>query len=666
MADDNTPAIQGAKLRGYARVKKMAEERKLQRAKQLNISLSEGESLGPAGIFNKAGVNELATPPPGKAKYQHRQRAKTWLPTHVWHAKRAHLETKWGFSVVKTPTQKAYRPTHRASTIQGAVAWDSSFFSTIILEGSSIEELSSILLKLTRSDLAGSQRYTSATRCWEGLLYDSDSPLGPGLIYWASNEDSDSISTFRVLIRAHPVYFHTLFAFIQSVKHTNVSLYDCRFTIGSIDITGPSSLPSLASVLKLPDDAPANLKTKWKALGSISNTSSLPRGVVIATGINDPRFSYPPQPVRKADETDVIDLTTNWPYSEFVKASPLFVPEGVNKSYVNQSSQKEIERRKRNAGPGSTISSSSSDPTIPVILFRRQNDSWTVLLPWGWVMPVWHSLMHLNDVHLGGTDQSHQIAFESGRLHFPDDYPGTNAGAISEYEKSLDRKKNWTSKPPGKRISFSRLRLQKSSPRGEIGSPFRSDWKYLHEKELGVPHSNAEGEPIVKEPTFLETVENSDEPVDVEMTDANEDLNEAAITESTSEVKSLPYHVHYDLASINSSSTTPVMPVQVKYLQRGFPQSIARIYKVPESDLPRWLKIVKTKQAEFEELGDAPECPDKENLIGFITTGAFNLKEGKGFGIGTILSHSPANQYCLVRNVGSANVRLAKWERIAI
>jgi ribonuclease P/MRP protein subunit POP1 len=85
---------------------------------------------------------------------------------------------------------------------------------------------------------------------------------------------------------------------------------------------------------------------------------------------------------------------------------------------------------------------------------------------------------------------------------------------------------------------------------------------------------------------------------------------------------------------------------------------------------------------------DYPLVPDEAELIGFITTGNYNLADGKGFGIGSILlkkalestvSLKCASQgvsstqvkdqmrqktLCIVRNVGESIGRLAKWECI--
>lgn len=705
MADDNTPILHGKKLRAYARVKQMAIERNLQRSKEAYKDLGDGETFGPTGIHNKAGKNELAIPPPGKAKYQHRQKNKTWLPTHVWHAKRAHLETKWGFSVVKTPTAKSYRPTHRASTISGAVAWDASFYSTIILESASINCLRTVISKVTRSDIPGSDRFTNATRCWEGMMSDDETLLGPGLVYWCHKDVDLNDTLFSVLLRIHPACFTPLFAFIERIKQNSANcldftVYDCRFTIGSIDITGSSSIPALASVFKLADNYSPSMKNIWKAFGSISNTSCLPRSVVLTLNTKDPRFSYPPQPVRKAKENEIVGLATNWPDSEVVCASPLFTPDGVNKSYVNQSSQKEVERRRRAIGPGIIPTGQDCDPLIPIIMLKRLDNSWTVLLPWGWVMPVWHSLMHINDVHLGGTDQSHQISFEGGRLYFPDDFPGTPAGTIAEQENSDERKKLWTRKPPGKRTTYSRLKIRKYEPRGEVGSPFRCDWHYLYEKvskqfggltkpiqdeddiNIELEKDASEEEPSdaaeelnIAQPTSLGS------PMDLDVPETKENSKKPKVKHTVSKKKiydppKIPCYVEFDLpltqlAASSSTKTTAaadiipikIIPVKVNYLHRGSPSSVAHIYKIPESDRTQWFKALRTQETALEEF---PECPSSDYLIGFITTGSYNLKEGYGFGIGSILSRSANDQYCLVRNVGSAIARIAKWEKISI
>lgn len=76
---------------------------------------------------------------------------KSWLETHIWHAKRARMQNMWGYRLVccttlerapvdefppqaVTPTEKAFRPSHRAS-MHGSILHDASYYATIELKG---------------------------------------------------------------------------------------------------------------------------------------------------------------------------------------------------------------------------------------------------------------------------------------------------------------------------------------------------------------------------------------------------------------------------------------------------------------------------------------------------------------------------------------------------
>jgi ribonuclease P/MRP protein subunit POP1 len=70
---------------------------------------------------------------------------------------------------------------------------------------------------------------------------------------------------------------------------------------------------------------------------------------------------------------------------------------------------------------------------------------------------------------------------------------------------------------------------------------------------------------------------------------------------------------------------------------------------------------------------DYPIVPGEEDLIGFITTGNFNLGEGRGTGIGCIALakvQNPAGKsvvkdgFCIIREAGLGTGRIAKWELI--
>jgi ribonuclease P/MRP protein subunit POP1 len=83
-----------------------------------------------------------------------------------------------------------------------------------------------------------------------------------------------------------------------------------------------------------------------------------------------------------------------------------------------------------------------------------------------------------------------------------------------------------------------------------------------------------------------------------------------------------------------------------------------------------------TSASNERNMGGHPLCPDAEDLIGFVTTGAYCLTDGKGKAVGS-LSVSKAlaavafarekgekgqGQLCVVRNAGENVGWLARWE----
>jgi len=160
-----------------------------------------------------------------------------------------------------------------------------------------------------------------------------------------------------------------------------------------------------------------------------------------------------------------------------------------------------------------------------------------------------------------------------------------------------------------------------------------------------------------------------------------------------------------------------LVTVNLTLLQRGVPAVCARIYRLPRSNpelLQQWLSLLEQTKSKKQpgkptrlqrpatnadkhehqrylaetlmldkseettpQAGDAgyPGVPDEEDLLGFVTTGNFNLAEGKGTGVGSILlervlqdgrSDSTAGDkhLCIVRESGQALGRLAHWELV--
>lgn len=688
----------------------------------------------------KVKKTNLASPPPAKAKFRKRQKNKTWLPTHMFHSKRARMtaptEPLWKFAIPLTPTAKTYRPTHRAANDRGAVAWDMSYMSAIGLEGQqrSIEGLlralgigsqpkDANLLKAT------GERWRNGTRIWSGFIFereDPHAPIAPATVIWCgpsdtqhpAKENDPARAKRKVIIRLHPsAFFRTWEEVIRlsKVAKPQISVEDLRFEIGSIEITGPGASEALQSALwTCQDKAEAggsNVAAKtWKSLAGLSNAAVLPQNVALGLNCQDPRLHHPPRttqlPHSAAEQDNLVEVLAAWPPDADPRPSALFDRRARLAASSSLPSQKAINRRKSLAAPGQYPEPVPSDATIPVLLYcqtnpNRSHATWTVLLPWKCVQPVWYSLMYYplstgGQPRFGGLDEQRQLAFETGRPWFPGDFPGTAAGWQWEAEERKKREDAIKRKPKSKRVNLEAVDLG-CGRKGESGNGWACDWERLMS---GPPQQS-----------------------DLVVTDAS---GPAAPKAGTDTKQALPANPCTSLIPLHTPSqraqaylhkgdtiTLPdhaVTTVHIKLLTRGVPQTCARIYRLPSekrspklrnkwlalhprhhshhkpsgrrNDFPRIPKTtpdhVKRRllaQALLEppRIGDDeyPACPGEEDLIGFVTTGNYNLAEGQGTGIGNVLlrkvvqeirTDAEVGKLCIVRNVGNGAGRLAKWE----
>jgi ribonuclease P/MRP protein subunit POP1 len=577
METDNTPSIGEKKLRGHDRVVKDSIDRKLKRE-------SDGKPIQPQDCV---GINRLASPPMIKLKFAKRQKDKIWLPTHVWHAKRAHMVNKWGFSIPQRPSEKSYRATHRAHTVSGAVAWDTSYVGTLLLKGE-YNGIVNVLRQFLPSQ-AWSTIVSSGTRCWEGIFSDGEISLGPCLIYWNSLKNENENEKREIFVRLHPAIYESAFKIIAAKSSgVGVECEDLRYAIGSIDLLGSKSLTSLQTILH-PDKSLDTTKS-WCTLSGVANSTALPNCIIITMNIADPRL-FPIDKPLKTSGGNIQDLILQWP-SDMAKHSEIVSSSSRQASYDAQLTLKELDRGKgaELRGEENPYKSQYTNYSIPIVLLKRQDgETWTLLLPWGWVLPIWHCLMRVHHIRIGGLNQQHQLAFERGHTFFPVDYPNTPAGQNYNEEKRLASKSEWDRRPAAKRVSYDAVST-KDEVRGEHGDPFSCDWEYL---------------------------------------------------------------------SRISNNSHQLMQVKIKYLHRGSPNDRARIYSLTDDSRSQWKALLTTEEI---DLSTYPICPGSENLIGYVTTGTFNLAEGSGFGVGSIISSATdRDNLCLVRNIGTNVARLARW-----
>ncbi|KAI9838953.1 MAG: hypothetical protein M1819_004161 [Sarea resinae] len=802
MAEDNTPTVTARRrkpnshmrirLETAKRLQKLGAKAKAKRQDangEKDTKLADETTAGINRREPRLKKNVLNAPPKANSKFRKRQVHKTWLPTHMWHGKRAHLtppkEPLWRFAVPLTPTAKSYRPMHRASGARGAVAWDTSYMSTVGLEGPEASILG--LLKAlgvgqdeVDQNILGKagRKWREGKRAWAGWIYERNGwpalAIAPATVVFCAKEQDAAAGKEDVairnaggkapkerrkaFIRIQPSAFLQLWdqlVKVSKVQKPPVDIQDLRFEIGSIEITGPGSTEALLGVLKPSKGhgttAPVRESPEdvWLALNGLTNPSSLPRNALLAFGISDPRLRNPPQtvpaPASPRSVDDLLHILSDWTPDLTQSASEIFDRSSRLKACHLLPSQKAINRRKGQSLPGAYPEPLSTDPKIPIMLLAERTSgsgqgTWKLLLPWKCVLPVWYSLMYYplssgGNPKFGGLQEQRQIAFENDVPWFPGDFPGTKSGWEWELRERAKRKEEWDKKPKGKRVEWDSLDLGKGR-KGEIGIGWACDWERLIR---GRPRVEGDDSDLtLRLPDATTIVAEKPDPPNMAPQDAISPLNLAHLPSSlASQVLARKLaHLPSELQSLDFKTT--LISVKLTLLARGTPIQCARIYRLPTRDPDlrgTWLSLnpprqatnrpglARTKQGKkppvprpnhpskplpphlnrqylaasllaptasldphprssgnetVPQAGDAdyPAIPDERDLIGFVTTGNFNLSQGRGTGIGSLVlgqilearelgnRGGREERLCVVREAGTAVGRLARWELV--
>lgn len=709
----------------HAREKKRRVDAK---EKKLDGGTDPEKEAASAPLVRRLKKNAFSKPDEPPSKFRKRQKHKCWLPTHIWHAKRAHMtEPKhplWRFAIALSPTEKTFRKTHRAGSLRGCVAWDTSYMSTIQLEGVEASLLGLLRgVGVNEDALSGKKaaKWRRGTRSWQGWVRERDGDkkwiARVGIVWCLQDEESlapeEVISNKkpkrRCFLRVHPSAFLQLWnetLRVAKIQRPPVMAEDLRFEIGSIEITGPGSTEALVAALqpftKLGGKATEEVSAHtWISLGSVSNSSCLPANAILAFNATDPRLRYPPRKIEQSASEPVNDellqTLSTWPPDTVHMPPSIFDRTARLAACRLLPSQKAINRRKGDALPGQYPLPVPNDPQIPVLLMASRSPiagaqgSWILLLPWKCVLPIWYYIVHYplstgGNPRFGGLEETRQIAFEQGIPWFPGDFPGSQAGWDWEITEREKRKADWEKRPKGRRVAWESLDLGRGS-KGEIGMGWACDWEYLFH-----PVTTTEA-------TSTSQATTTDSPSkDTKTPELAEGPAKTPITVLPSSIHHIPLPhslIFLDSPNILPKNSRALTSVRVTLLSRGNPTTCARIYRLPTNPpqlRAQWLALassilhppkkqarrpdphlerkrilaslprneshpLRTQQTALSLLppSDAdgvvgmagreiiqpgspgyPGVPDKEDLIGFVTTGNFDLGQGKAGAIGCV------------------------------
>jgi ribonuclease P/MRP protein subunit POP1 len=462
----------------------------------------------------------------------------------------------------------------------------------------------------------------------------------------------------RVVIRLHPSAFHQFWQELLKVakmQRPQVLVEDLRFEIGSIDIQGPGSTEALLGVLRpfathLGTEVSSD--SSWTLLAGVNNPSILPHNAMLCLDVVDPRFNHPPRRIEippSSESHHLNELLASWPLDKILPSSPL-VSQKTRWSIRNSlPSQKAINRRRALAPPGQAPSITAKDPRIPVMLLasRAENSAtknsqgtWTVLLPWSCVDPVWRSLMYYplstaGTPRFGGMSQQQQMAFEQKTPWFPGDLPGTEAGKAWERTESERRFDAWMRRPPKHQIAWDMLDLGLGR-RGEVGRGWTCDWEYLFSDTdvavtaaaVSFPQSNnaasreqeASRLPIQRQRKAAETIEAEEAEKRARRRNTSSPESEAEPerpSNQTPECRYTQLAPNQSIAILKNPSITTLtqhptlMTVRIMLLDKGSPSPAARIYRLPSIPKPKAapLLCLPTANGEFSQNSEPQSWP---------------------------------------------------------
>ncbi|CAL1712921.1 unnamed protein product [Somion occarium] len=381
-------------------------------------------------------------PKRGKAKrlsrtetFLKRQKDKTWLETHLWHAKRMKMENMWGYRLAVQPTEKAFRPSHRAA-VHGSILHDASYHGFIELKGPE-DVLRTILESCcdAQGPSPGAKRFLTGARACDTHFYKRGAYpfelIAPVTIIWqpipvtaddphmdvqvnlqsseagpskgrkrkgkskekAKEKESDSQSpSRRVWLKVHPSVFHdvyvelrdaTSFA-LEAVKKAAapgdpacvVEMADLRNKLNVFEIMGPKASQVIRGALRpVLEDIREDFKKFWETLGDLQTTASLPRNMVIGMKVNDPRLTFPPKNAKvhldMSDPSPSTSAAAVFPTS-VIAQSEIWDEKVRNPLQKPRYKKKDLdERRSKNAIPGTPLQAIRQDDCIPIMLIQR-------------------------------------------------------------------------------------------------------------------------------------------------------------------------------------------------------------------------------------------------------------------------------------------------------
>ncbi|GAA5804971.1 hypothetical protein HPULCUR_010481 [Helicostylum pulchrum] len=653
----------------------------------------EAHSSAPDTALIRKKVRKIKPPRNTVQEFLRRQRSKKWLETHMWHTKRMKMTDIWGHRIASRPNTKSVRVTYRSFT-RLSIIHDASYLACIELTGD-FDEITAVLNTVTDAGLpsVGSERFVKGNRMGNSNLYEylkyPTHLICPISFLWKPHTKD------TLWLWIHPAAINEALEFIKlAVKETkveNVQLNDLREQVLRFELTGPRSTALLQAILDPVQNDGTKGNQTWRDLSELRSSCSLSPGSVLGLSVNDPRLKFPQKvPPRKneisiEDQAKIQKVLDQWPTD--VSDTKIWDKETRDILFEKKISEYALNlRREQNLVPGTKLESTEADARIPILLVQRGGaaytragitqkplstheliEGWTVILPRGWGLAFWKSMVFAG-ARVAGFEDVRAMHFESGFPCFPQDYPGTRAFEVHRQLVKEAAEAIWEKRPPAKRVNFEK--------RG-IEHPFECAFESLSTVE----HMELENQhDLAARPNY--NLIQGDKLISAVLTESQENLQ--------STLDAFAKQRNIEIERFNFLLDDTMVKIRVKYIDRGKPAPFAMIYLLEDDkEYDQFtfhirhqspLKKSKRKLKELMEVQvDAKKkntfVPSKSQHIGYITNGDFSLTLGYGFGIGACtvnglkkmnnidtLQNRTMKKVVLIRNPKCLEVRPAQLE----
>ncbi|KAH0477036.1 MAG: hypothetical protein KVP17_003228 [Porospora cf. gigantea B] len=412
-------------------------------------------------------MNELLVAPPKEGRRQKRRRRvvdlaleyagrssqATWLETHLWHAKRFHMEKFWGHHLAARQCEKTRRKAYRYSKHK-CLVHDRSYLELIEISGNgSLQVLNRILrstlVTVPPDVLNGSRRMKVELYCDESLGDAYLLGLAGSLCLWVHPAALPSIS--QALRTAVQLYNQDSLDLLHGLPPTKARQIN---SVSCFEIRGRNALRVLQNCISLTTECKGTEAGKiWREATRFHHQPlPFPSHMCWPLSVKAPTVLGPRPPrsntVRSIRPDVPLDLpawVTDWPPMELDESFLATCQEAresrprkvTTRSRKRRNIRTVLDRlRKRRAelqqsaeGLRQVASQPKAFPkpekAMPLLVFPvRQSsagvclDGFDVLLPSAWGSALWTLLTRRQTVPLGVYERE-RVLYEAGQLTFP-------------------------------------------------------------------------------------------------------------------------------------------------------------------------------------------------------------------------------------------------------